>query len=99
MSLQNRLLFYLFTTALLGVGLGGLSACYIAIRVPYWPLHPDAVHVVPFNNHGTVHYMEWIEGFWITNVWWVVGLAWLALAGFIIWSRLPDRHGDAQDSN
>jgi hypothetical protein len=97
-TLQRRLLFYLFTTALIGAAIGALTAWYIAFRLPYWPIHPDATHMVPFNNHGTDHYMERIEGYWINNVWWIIGPAWLVIVGLKIWSHLPDRNS-TQNSN
>jgi len=55
--------FLLFIAALTGMFFGGLMAWYIGLRLSHRPLHPDAIHVVPFDNHGAIHYMERVEGF------------------------------------
>jgi hypothetical protein len=95
----TRLFYYLFVVAFTGAALGALTAWYIAFRLPYWPLHPDAVHVAPYDNHGATHYMERIEGFWITNMWWLVMPCWAVLMGFIVWSRLPGRDNETTNSS
>src|SRR5262249_36379456 len=57
MSLLSRVFPYLLIAALAVAFVCGFTAWYIAFRLPYWPLHPDAAHMVPFNNHGAIHYM------------------------------------------
>lgn len=61
----------IYTVAGVGTILGACTPTYIIARLPHWPIHLDATHVVPFNNHGTIHYMERVEGIWVDNFWWV----------------------------
>lgn len=82
--LRKRIITVIYTVAVVGMILGCATPSYIMVRLPHWPTHPDAIHVVPLNNHGTVHYMERIEGAWVDIFGWVTApcflLIWITIA-------------------
>ena len=80
-----------YRLAVLGVLAGGITPWYIVARLPFWPVRPDAAHVAPFSNHGSIHYMEKWEGLWVDNVTWVFFPSMMLFVGTVVLGRVDER--------
>jgi hypothetical protein len=93
----ERLMGTLSILSVIVVFVGIATVWYEYYAVSSWPLSPDPAHgiIVPFNNHGVIHYISRSLSLWLDVTFWSFFPCFLWIAGR---ARLA-KNGDDNPTN